>query len=549
MKKITIIICLSLLVSSCEDYLELIPDNVATIDSAFSLRSTAERYLFTCYSWLPPHGSITGNPAFMAGDELWPTLNNGPTNGTSIALGQQTELSPLFNSWDGFGFKAIRDCNIFLDNIDKVPDMKQDEKERWIAEVKVLKAYYHFWLMRMYGPIPIIMENQPISVDTEEAMVSRRPINEVVAYTVELIDESSAQLPLFIENPIDEMGRMTQPIALTIKANILTYAASPLFNGNTDYANLRNNDGTQLIDQTYSSEKWEQAAQASREAIESSHAAGHQLYKYTQSTAVGSKAVSDITLIKMSIRNSVTERIENTEIIWGNSNSEIDQTQLTPRGWDPKNIPALLTGRYSPPIKLMDLFYSDNGVPIDEDKSYPFQKRYEIERAGEDQRYNVELDYPTVKLHLDRELRFYASVGFDGGHWYGQGKYDDKDMWTIKSKNGQHTAVNNANFHSETSYWVKKLIHYKNVVYATNYSKERYAWPVFRLADLYLMYAEALNEANGPSGEAYQFINLVRERAGLKTVEEAWSTYSNNPNKYTTKEGLREIIQQERIDL
>src|SRR6202008_3121426 len=66
------------------------------------------------------------------------------------------------------------------------------------------------------------------------------------------------------------------------------------------------------------------------------------------------------------------------------------------------------------------------------------------------------------------------------------------------------------------------------------------------LADLYLMYAEALNEVKGYSTEDTHWINLVRERASLPTVEESWTNYSTDPSKYTTKEGLREIIQQER---
>ncbi|HYH55457.1 MAG TPA: RagB/SusD family nutrient uptake outer membrane protein, partial [Anseongella sp.] len=79
------------------------------------------------------------------------------------------------------------------------------------------------------------------------------------------------------------------------------------------------------------------------------------------------------------------------------------------------------------------------------------------------------------------------------------------------------------------------------------YSLETYPWPVMRLADLYLLYAEALNEAGGPGAEVYKWLNLVRERAGLQSVEDSWTLYSNNPAKYTTQDGLREIIHRERL--
>jgi hypothetical protein len=76
---------------------------------------------------------------------------------------------------------------------------------------------------------------------------------------------------------------------------------------------------------------------------------------------------------------------------------------------------------------------------------------------------------------------------------------------------------------------------------------ENYPWPEMRLSDLYLLYSEALNEANGPNAEAYKWINLVRQRAGLKPVDEAWTNFSTDPAKYTTQSGFRQIIHQERM--
>src|SRR5699024_4914153 len=65
--------------------------------------------------------------------------------------------------------------------------------------------------------------------------------------------------------------------------------------------------------------------------------------------------------------------------------------------------------------------------------------------------------------------------------------------------------------------------------------------------DLFLLYAEALNEADGPSSNVYHYLNLVRTRAGLPSVQDAWTNYSKHPNKYKSKEGLREIIHRERL--
>jgi hypothetical protein len=76
----------------------------------------------------------------------------------------------------------------------------------------------------------------------------------------------------------------------------------------------------------------------------------------------------------------------------------------------------------------------------------------------------------------------------------------------------------------------------------------RSTFPIIRLADLYLLYAEALNESlENPSQEVYYYVDLVRERAGLKGVVESWQASSIYPSKPSTKEGMREIIQQERM--
>ena len=80
----------------------------------------------------------------------------------------------------------------------------------------------------------------------------------------------------------------------------------------------------------------------------------------------------------------------------------------------------------------------------------------------------------------------------------------------------------------------------------TSNSVEYFPFPILRLADLYLLYAEALNEYSGPTAECLSYIDQVRSRADLKGVRESWNEHSINPEKPTTKEGMRDIIRQER---
>ena len=101
---------------------------------------------------------------------------------------------------------------------------------------------------------------------------------------------------------------------------------------------------------------------------------------------------------------------------------------------------------------------------------------------------------------------------------------------------------------NETGYFVKKIVDWNQVTNTSGgASFKEYAWPEIRLAELYLMYAEASNEYSGPSADVFTYLDLIRERAGLDGVESSWENFSTNPAKPTTKEGLREIIQQERL--
>src|SRR5690606_17514975 len=193
------------------------------------------------------------------------------------------------------------------------------------------------------------------------------------------------------------------------------------------------------------------------------------------------------------------------------------------------------------------VFYTENGVPIDEDPSWAYTNRFDLKQGTADEKYYIRTGYTSALFNFDREPRFYASLGFDGGVWYGQGKYDDNDTWFVSAKKGDpasNVARDKSNF---TGYWAKKLVNYMNVIQPTSYTREAYPWPIFRLANLYLLYAEALNEAEGPSPEVYTWLDLIRERAGLKGVVESWSLHSVNPSKPFSQDGLRDIIHQERL--
>jgi hypothetical protein len=549
--------------SSCKKYLDIIPDNIPTIDNAFTLRNEAEKYLYTCYSFLPKEGDPTYNIGYMAGDEVWIPYDQrefGP-NAWQIARGSQNAADPYSNAWssrrggggpqDLYGlFTGIRNCNIFLANVKdptKVLDLRQDERERWIAEVQFLKAYYHFYLLRMYGPIPLVKSNIDISAAENDVRVKRAPFDECVTYITSLLDSAATTLPLIIGDRGSELGRITKPIALAVKAKVLLMAASPLFNGNSDYAAFKDQDGINLFNTSYDANKWKLAADAAKAAIDAATTAGFKLYEFP----VSAFKLSDTTKRQMSIRNAFTERW-NSEHVWANPNS------LAAEGLQRNAMARINTNigvgtarqQLSVPIKIAEQFYTVNGVPINEDKTLNFNNKYSLRTAIRRERFHVKQGYTTARLNFDREPRFYADLGFDGGVWY---KYDsptssDSATYVLEGKSVQLAGANNYGWYNETGYFIKKVVDWNMASTSSNISYRAYPWPQIRLSDLYLMYAEALNETlSAPDQEVFDYINRVRKRAGLLDVQKAWTDYSSNPTKFGNQVGMREIIHQERL--
>ena len=553
---------ISIVLASCS-YLDVVPDNVATMDMVFQTRNNAEKMLYTCYNYIPSTASPWGNPGIGASDEVWNcrerTYYYQNETAFRIAEGLQNTNDPYLNYWSGGQsgsnlFIGIRDCNTFIDNIDKVPDMSELEKERWKAEVEVVKAYLHIWLFKLYGPIPFIDKNIDVSASPEDVKVVREPVDDVIAKIVALLDEAidSKALPTSLVRD-EEMGRITIAAAMAIKAKLLTYAASPLYNGNTDFVSYVDAEGRNLINPTYDQHKWELARDACKSAIDTALATGFNLYEFDEQVP----GISDTTKLELTLRHTMTKKF-GQELLWGIGNSNtvsltgICNAPLTSYHYSSQL--GWVKMMHNPTMELVEEFYSDHGVPIDEDKTYDYENRYKIIDVPEDYLYYADTTARTARLHLFREPRFYAWIGFDEGKWFNMEAPDDKHSFVLHCKSGDLAGRSLQNY-SATGFFAKKLVSYELVMTQSAHNGNSccsYPFPIIRLSDLYLLYAECLNECKDqPDAEVYEYIQKVRDKAGLDketgSLVETWSRYSNNPRKPLTKEGMREIIQRERM--
>jgi hypothetical protein len=548
--------------SSC-NYLDVVPDQIPTFDDVFSDRNNTLKYLSSCYWALPRLASYNDYPGWTGSMEMILNEDLISESCMSFALGLNSAANPIYDYWSNKVayrslYAGIRECNVFLDNIDKVTDLPSAERERMKAEAKMLKAYMHFYLINQYGPVCPIRESPPVDA-LEAAKPYREKIDNCFQYVVDLLDEviESNALPAYFSG-ITEYGRFNHPAACALKAKVLTYWASPLFNGNRDYVDFLDHKGEHFFNQEYVQSRWDAAAAACLEALQACVEGG--IHLFGNSDYHAKRNLSDSTLRVEVLRSAISDQWNtNPEIILASYPGNVEfQRACIPRF---KAGTASALGILSVPFSIVELFYSSNGVPVDEDKQWLesgyYENRYSVAEGDSLHRLYVALGQPTAQMNLNRETRFYSSLGFDRGKWFGN-SYDipasEEDIIYLKQYWGEPSSyITQDRNYNATGYFPKKLVglgmEYQN---ENSLQTVDYQATDIRYADLLLMTAEALNEAAGGgdetviASEVFQYIDAVRSRAGLKGVAQSWRESSIYPDKPFTKGGMREIIRRER---
>lgn len=554
-----------LYVTSCGDYLDVVPKNdVETIDTKFEQRKDVYDWLKSCYSMLTdPTVSFLYQPGYVGADEfvagqyIRDKYSDYYFSGFYIGDGLQKKSNPYCAIWKkDEAFAAIRYCNIFIDKVDQCYNMTADEKKLWKAEVKACKANFYFELLKRYGPIILVPQNIESNASIEAMQQPRQPIDSCVNAIVQLCDEAMQDLPYQSQKEATRYTYYNKEAAATLKAYALLYAASPLFNGNEQLKDFVNKDGVRLFPE-YDREKWHKAAVAADEAIDICKKAGKQLYDGTSDQ--GSELLNTISDINMS---TFDENYANKEVILAfrpqNSTRDLAFQFLLPyfsstetEYYDPNVI-----GGIYPSMKMVEMFYTDHGLPITEDKQW-MSSPYQLSKEADSRYTNVlPLNEEILSLHRHREPRFYADIVADRTYWYRKktenGKLINKAI-LVKCHRNELFGTDQKSITSQipqslSGYYCKKYISpnvpLKNFTNTFGYPEMPLI--LFRMAELYLMSAEAWNEyLDKPSQHVYDMIDIVRKRAGIPGVVEAWTSYSKNPQKIQSQQGMRDIIHRE----
>lgn len=570
-KKYIILAAAMPMLVSCEKFLDIVPEeDITTIESIFEQRTNVEEWEADCYSYIVGLATPQGNVGLTASDELVGSqyLRNQirfPLNPLFIGDGLQSVQTPYCDIWNqATYFEAIRYCNTFLEHTPNTYNMTGQEKVQWMAEVKILKAFLYFEMLRRYGPIILVPKNISVESKVEDMKQPRRPITECFDAIVSLIDEAIADgiLPKS-QKSSSHLAYFNRESALALKAKVLLYEASPFYNGNKTYANFKNKLGEQLFPTEYDADKWRKAAEACDVAIRECEAAGYKLSQgYTD------KATSLLNTM-MDIENSVLApafqneegvfyaKYLNTSMYW--ENKLYSYTLPRFQSSDYTNYNSQAYGCLSPTMKMVEMYYTDRGLPINEDPNWDYTSRYSgMSRETDMATYSGVIPANTLvlNLHLRREPRFYASIAADRTYWQrGPEKVNPWDAdynLLVKAHQGEQFGTQASSIQQDipqnlSGYWLKKHL-YSDIAtrsYANDFAaKGNDPWMVMRLSELYLMQAEAWNEVEGPSQKVYDALNKIRRRAGIPDVEDSWAR-SYHPDKVKTQEGLREIIKLE----
>lgn len=549
------ILCAVLLLPGC-DYLDMVPEkDIETVESLFEQRTKAEVW------WLGLYGelnnaltNISYNTSYTGADEFvtCQALYNSTVynlDGLKVADGLQMSQSPYGSLWYKM-YTIIRNCNTFLDNIDRTYNITEDDREWWRADVKALKAFIYFELMRRYGPICLIPKNMPVDLDVKEYQLPRQPVDTCFKVIVNLLDEAKEFIPMHNQRTGAYGHTICLEALYALKAKVLLYAASPLFNGNAFYSDFKNKNGELLFNAAYDRNKWLLAAEAADKAAEICALGDRALIS-------GETGKKTKLLNRMDdIENSIFSRFDNSELLiewkWRNHFYLFTLPRLI---GDNVNFNERVLGCLSPSMKMVEIYYTEHGLPIDADNSWSYANRYKL-GAESSMLYEdvIPMNTSVVNLHLRREPRFYASIAGDRMYWQRGTNAANRDynLLVKAHKNEepwgtQSDFIVNNTWQNINGYWLKKHTssRFPTAGYEANLKGTESA-PIMRLAEVYLMQSEAWNEyLEQPDSRVYDPLDKVRDRAGILPVREAWKTYSNNPTKVDSRIGMRDIIRQE----
>lgn len=469
--------------TSCNKQLDLPSDGRISMNEVFSDYNRTRGYLNSCYGYAPApdvtRSSFTDEA--QDADDVIDGSKYIMWYGGNITTTTFANYSPDGNPWAAL-YEGIRKCNVFLEEIKTATVyVGEEEKRGWVAQAHTLRALYYLQLIKRYGAVPIF--DAPLAIDHDFSQDRKSSFSQVVNFILHDCDEAlkvgDTREGFSWAVYDNQFGKMTRAIAYAIKSQAITYAASPLWS-----------------DGTYS---WEDATKITAEALAACLANDYELFDIKPAAGIAQNAYALYFITSSNDQRSVDKetiyQLGGQMLIWKNAGL-------------PTN-PGMERAGPNPSQELIDSYEMANGEPVilgyaDADHLEPI--------------INTASGYDPNNPYEGRDPRFYASIYFNGA---------DRDLAGKKVETfvgGNEGLSSTDRRFTRTGYYLRKFNNHRSG--SSNNSDG--AVRLFRLAELYLNFAEAAYQSVGPDVKvtesdlglsATEALNAIRARAGMPGIK------------------------------
>ncbi|WP_320981447.1 RagB/SusD family nutrient uptake outer membrane protein [Parabacteroides goldsteinii] len=548
-------------------------------DSIFQNKLNLQQYLWGTAAFFYDEGAIWGStytPGVVGSDEAFTMWDHDEYPGTQFVLGNINPDNLMsMNVWPQM-YKIIRKTNLIFQRIDECKDLTTLEEREILGYAHFMRAYAYYHILMNFGPVVLIGDE---TLETNEKPEyynrERATYDESVDYICDELELAAKYIPLTVS--MGQFGRPTRGAAYGLIARLRLQQASPLFNGGaaakTHFASWKRTvDGVDYVSQQYDEKKWAVAAAAAKRVIDMGV---YELYtvKRDSTTMPLPKNVpsgdfpngaGNIDPFKSYSDMFTGEALsqKNTEFVWGRISSNV-------RNYTRHAFPIDNLGGWNGmaiPQKIVDAYYMVDGRDINNSsEEYPYS---EIGFSSEKQSFSgYQLNNGVYNMYMNREMRFYASIGFSECFWpclstSESGRRNQTITYFKGGNSGKDRTNSDIRNYPITGYVIKKFIH-KDDAWAGNDAETlEKPFPIIRYAEILLSYVEALNnltgghtitDAEGNSqtftrdvNEMAKYFNMIRYRAGLPGLTSAELSSPDQMFDLIVRERMIEFLHENR---
>ena len=587
---VVIMIQLIAMATSCKKYLVIDEyfDDEFNIDSAFANPRNMEAYMWGAAAMFPDESNtirLGYTPGPMATDEGLNGLTGGGSSnvyyGMDFATGRTSpdffgDSNPNLNQWGNY-YKIIRKCNSILQNLDR-PSMTNTDRLRIEGYTRFIRAYAYYNILVDYGPAILLGDEV---VNTNESIEyydrPRATYDETMEYTCGEFEKAAQLLP--IEVSLLDFGRPSKGAALALIARLRLIHASPLFNGgpvaNSYFGNWkRKTDNVHYVSQQYNETRWALAAAAAKRVMDLGQYRLYTVVKDDKTPALPTGVTSDPNFYGdypngaggidplrsySDVFNGEAVSEINREIIWGRKTGYLETT--ISQGSMPPSLGGW--GRFCVTQKVVDAYLMNDGRTKEEASV----NGYYSETGFTTQPRNFSgypLNSGVYNMYANREMRFYASIGFNEAVWQAQSSTSVNNYtakYYYQDADGRGGVTASSPNYPITGYVIKKYNHPMDAFQGTGARHIKKAYSIIRYAEILLSYAEALNNLTGSHTvqlgdqqytvsrnleEIKGAFNLVRYRAGLPGLSAVQVNSTTEVQKQIERERMVELLWENR---